>query len=139
MARIWFKRLLIAVGTVSTATVFLLITILLFVQDNTVLFDILTFFLGSLVCSLPFLLLGILATGLELLLKSTQKKKKIAEPSYTINDDMRLQDIMSKLFPQERAFLESRLAKREFGLGDDGEMLSVDDLLSEFEEKSKRD
>ena len=53
--------------------------------------------------------------------------------------DARLERIMEKLSPQERAYLERRLADQEVGLGDDGERVSMHDLLDEFDEKSKGD
>lgn len=138
MVHIWFKRLLIALASVSTAFMFLILG-MLFIPEETIFFEFLTFLLGAMIFSLPFLLLGILATGLEILIKSNQKKKKKYNLMYEIgSDDVQLQYIMRKLSPEERTYLDERLAEREMGIRDDGEMVSIDELLSEFEEKSKR-
>jgi hypothetical protein len=52
--------------------------------------------------------------------------------------ESRLGRIMQRLSPDERDYLQQALDERLIGIGEDGELLSVDDLLDDAEPKAKR-
>ena len=109
------------------------------VGESSALYDTFIGLVAAVMCTSPFLILTSLITGIGSYLQRNKEKKKKHDFIYGDFDDERIERIMSQLSPQDQAYLEQRLADREVGFGDDGEIVSMEDLLSEFEQKSKRD
>lgn len=135
--RKWFTGIR---GVFTTIVITLVIFFTAVAIGNEFLLEAIINLMLALVCFSPFALVGIIAIRINSFMqnKQTGKKKKRDFMGDAHYNDIGMQDIMSKLSPQERAYLERQLADREVGFGDDGEIVSMEDLLSDFEEKSKR-
>jgi phage FluMu protein gp41 len=55
-----------------------------------------------------------------------------------LDDSQRMRRIMAQLTPPDRDYLRERLAAQRLGLSDDGEMVSLDEVLSEYEDTSRQ-
>lgn len=112
------------------------------VGESSEFYDIFIGLVAALMLTAPFLALTSLITGIGSWMQNRQdsKEKRDFMPydDYGMQD-ARLERIMKQISPQDRAYLERRLADREVGLSDDGEIVSMSDLLDEFEQKSKND
>jgi hypothetical protein len=140
--RKWFRRLLVGVGVFSTYTVLLFLAAMFLGGSGIYRTTLIVIGMVPIFFILPLLVLGIIVTGIGTLLQgkqdSKQKRDFMPYDDYGMQD-ARLERIMKQISPQDRAYLERRLADQEVGLGNDGEIISMDDLLNEYEEKSKRD
>ncbi|GAB5493345.1 MAG: hypothetical protein Phog2KO_35600 [Phototrophicaceae bacterium] len=99
--------------------------------------------LVTLICSSPLVILFSIISGVRLLIDkftgNSQKKKRVYEDfAYDDEADANLDDIMAQLSPQQQAYLEERLQSQRLGVGDDGELMSINDLLDNYEEKEKQ-
>jgi hypothetical protein len=104
--------------------------------EGSSLYNVSIGLIAAVMCTLPFLVLTSIVTGIgSLMQRNHEGKQKRGLMPYMDYDDAHLERIMNRLSPQDRTYLERRLADREVGLSDDGEIVS----LGEFEEKSKRD
>ena len=121
-----FKGLLIAITAVS-ATAFISFWEMAATLE---FYGLAPWVFGISLCTIPFIMLGILITGIYLLIypNSERKQKRGFENAR-----------LDQVSPQERAYLEQRLTDREVGLSDDGEIVSMNDLLDEFEQKTNQD
>jgi hypothetical protein len=112
------------------------------VGEESELYNVFIGLVAALILTSPFLALTSLITGIGSYRQgkqdSKQKRDFMPYDDYGMQD-ARLERIMKQISPQDRAYLERRLADQEVGLGNDGEIISMDDLLNEYEEKSKRD
>lgn len=109
-------------------------------SEGTGLYDVGIALLAAIMITSPFLVLTSLVTGIASYMRRNQgEKQKLDFMPYEDSDYSRLERIMNQLSPQDRAFLERKLADKEVGLSDDGEIVSMNDLLDKNEEKSKRD
>ena len=97
----------------------------------------------TLMCSSPLVILFSLISGIRLLIEkftgNSQKKKRVYD-DFTYDDevDANLDDIMARLSPEQQVYLEERLESQRLGVGDDGELMSINELLDSYEEKEKR-
>lgn len=100
--------------------------------DGTFLNNMGTGLLAAVMCSLPFVLLTTLITGIGTLVErrsgSSSKRKNDLLADFEQNP-RRLQYIMKQLSPDDRAYLQEHLANRRLGVSNDGELVSLDDLL----------
>ncbi|MEO1644148.1 MAG: hypothetical protein AAFR67_03100 [Chloroflexota bacterium] len=139
-----FTQSLIILGSI-----FLLFVVLFFgsvLTDGTVIGDWLANIIVFLLCASPLAVMYSLGTGAMLLWRriNSVQKKSVAGGDYdfgaTLEDDSALADIMQQLTPEQQAYLEERLEERALGLGTDGELMSMDELLNEARgQKPKRD
>ena len=80
------------------------------------LYDTATYQARIVLFIIPIAALVCAASGLPLLLRRKD------------NTETRMADIMQRLAPDERDYLQERLDEQIVGIGDDGELLSLDDL-----------
>lgn len=104
----------------------------------------------ALICISPFAILQTSMNGLATLIEflsggdkqkpndagRKQKHKHEYEP-FPFDDDVELDDIMAQLSPEQRTFLQEKLRNNSMGVGDDGELVSITELLSDYNEKGK--
>lgn len=110
------------------------------VGEESAYYDVGIGLVAALMLTSPFLALTSLITGIGSYMRRDDEKRKKNEFMYGGDfDDARLERIMNQLSPQDQAYLERRLADREVGLSDDGEIVSMNDLLDEFEQKTSQD
>ncbi|MDQ7028169.1 MAG: hypothetical protein Q9P44_21710, partial [Anaerolineae bacterium] len=93
---------------------------------------------AAVVCSSPIVMLTALITGIGTLVErnsgSSTKYKNKRKNDFLADFDQnprRLQHIMSQLSPDDRAYLQEELANRRLGVSNDGELISLDDLLDD--------
>ncbi len=94
----------------------------------------------TMLCSSPLVFLVALVSGIATLverLKGKQKRKRVYE-NFDFNEDIELDDIMARLTPDQQNYLQEQLRSNRLGLGNDGELMSMNELLNNFEEKEKR-
>lgn len=99
----------------------------------------------TLLCSSPLVMLIAVVSGIRSLInrvqgagKKKKKKNDFADFSFAdSNSDMQLEDIMRELSPQQQAYLERRLHSSRLGVGNDGELVSINDLLNEYDESEE--
>lgn len=65
-------------------------------------------------------------------------KQKRGYDDLAFDEDIELDDIMAQLSPEQQAYLQERLRNARLGVGNDGELMSMNDLLNSYEEKEKR-
>jgi len=125
---------------------FALLFITLVFTEGTLLANWIEDVLVFLMCASPLAVMYSLGIGGMLLwrrMTNVQKKSsKNARYDYDLDfeDDNALAGIMQQLTPEQRAYLEERLEERDLGLGTDGELMSMDELLNEAQkQKPKRD
>ena len=67
--------------------------------------------------------------------------KKICKREFTdfdFGDDSHLEEIMQRLSPEQQVYLENRLRNSRLGISsDDGELMSLNDLLDEFDSEEQ--
>lgn len=123
-----FKGLLgltVAAGAAFLALLLVLITWPMSPALAAPMQDLTVFTLG-----LTMLLLLITAT-LSAFTRDQHRARLPRPQQWTADDDERLEAILNKLPPADRDYLRERLALREMGIGSDGEMVALDDLLAE--------
>lgn len=142
MRKTFTRSLLFLGGMFVTLTILFFTMIIL--GEESIIGQLLLNSSVFLLCASPLVMLVTVFSGLGLLWQSatnTQKKKKseysdLSDFSFDSDDEM--DAIMARLTPEQQDFLQEKLAKRELGLGADGEIVSMNDLLDEFESKKKR-
>lgn len=123
----WFSRLLITLGIVGTSTVFLLFSMLFFLPQETAIYEFFRIVLRGLIWSLPLLILAAIFTGFTSYME-IQKEKKQKSDFIPYNDfeDVQFESMMNQLSAQE-----DRLAEGKADLDNEGEVVSLEELLSE--------
>ena len=94
----------------------------------------------AIVFTMPFLFLTALVTGVgSLFQRNTYDSEKMKNDFLTNFDGNpeRLQDIMNQLSPSDRAYLQQELNTRRLGVSNDGEMMSLDELLEADQEEDE--
>ncbi len=113
--------------------------------------------LVALICISPFALLQTFMNGLATLIEflsggdkqkqnsdtypfedveRKQKLKNEHEP-FPFDDEFEIDEIMAQLSPEQQKFLQKKLRNNSLGIGDDGELVSINELLSDYDEKEK--
>lgn len=94
----------------------------------------------TMLCSSPLVFLVALVTGIATLVERLQgkQKRKRSYENFAFDEDIELDDIMARLTPDQQAYLQEQLRSNRLGLGNDGELMSMNDLLDSYEEKEKR-
>lgn len=136
----WFRRAL-RMGGVYFVTFFISIFLGAGFPDGSFFSGVGVGLVAALFCTTPFLLLFMMVTGIGTLIErnsSPEKRKRDWSADFYSSDDQRLRQILSRLSADDRAFLEAKLAERSLGLHDDGEIVSLDDLLDEDSRKRYR-
>lgn len=90
--------------------------------------------------SLPVILVTI-ASGIGTLLNRSQDKGKHKQKNtnFGYNNDSRIEEIMQRLSPEQRVYLENQLQNSRLGVNtDDGELMPLNDLLEDSDSKEKR-
>ncbi len=92
-------------------------------------------------CSSPLVMLVAIVSGIATLVNQGQgkAKRKREFTDFGFDNDQRLEDIMQRLSPEQQIYLENKLRNNRLGVNtDDGELMSLDDLLDDFDSKEKR-
>lgn len=86
-------------------------------------------------------MLTIIVSGIGTLISRGQgdEKRKREFTDFGFDDDSRLEEIMQRLSPEQQVYLENRLRNSRLGVNsDDGELMSLNDLLDDFDSKENR-
>jgi hypothetical protein len=138
--RKWFNRSLwLSGGYLVSYLLGLFISIFLGVSfQESVIADMASGLAAAILCTTPHVLLFMLITGIGTLRENRnepeKRKRDMASEFYT-SDEERLQRILNRLSADDREFLEAQLAGRNLGLHDDGEIVSLTDLLDDQESR----
>jgi hypothetical protein len=89
----------------------------------------------AIICTAPILLLFMIITGIGTLRErrdqSEEKRKRDWSADFYSDDEQRLRQILDRLSADDRAFVESKLAGRSYRLNEDGEIVSLGELLDD--------
>lgn len=135
-----FKNSLMTLGAMVLISAFLF-AIGVVTPESSPLYDLA---LGSLVfmfCSSPLVILLAIVSGIATLVNRGKgdEKQKREFTDFGFDDDSRLEEIMQRLSPEQQDYLENRLRNSRLGVSsDDGELMSLNDLLDDFDSKEKR-
>ena len=91
-------------------------------------------------CLSPLVMLVTIVSGVGTLInwfRGNEKRKRGYE-HFALDEDIELDDIMAQLSPEQQAYLQDRLRNKRLGVGNDGELMSMNELLSQYDEKDKR-
>jgi hypothetical protein len=140
----WFK---------GTAKVTAYLLVMLFVAaflagatpENSTLYNTGMGLMVATACVSPFIGVSLLVSGIGSIMEtvnrnqsSEKRKRKNRLPLEDMDDDHRIRRIMAQLTPPDRDYLHERLADRQLGLSDDGEMVSLDDILADYDDSSQQ-
>ena len=105
---------------------------------GTMGYDIASGLLGAVVCTTPLVGLTALVAGVgnwrERRAGASAKRKNDFIAEFEENP-ARLQDILRRLSPEDRAYLQQHLAASKLGVSDDGELMSLDELIARDNEE----
>jgi hypothetical protein len=131
--RKWFQRSL-WVGSAYFIGLFVAIMSSILYQDSAVV-QFATSFAVAIICTAPILLLFMIITGIGTLRErrdqSEEKRKRDWSADFYSDDEQRLRQILDRLSADDRAFVESKLAGRSYRLNEDGEIVSLGELLDD--------
>ncbi|MEM9952296.1 MAG: hypothetical protein AAF846_11875 [Chloroflexota bacterium] len=111
--------------------------------ENSPIYNVALGTVVALMCSSPVVMLVAIISGVGSLINRTQgnqgkSKRKREFDTFTYNNnDAVLEDIMEQLSPEQQAYLERRLQNSSMGVGNDGELISIDDLLSDYDQEQR--
>jgi hypothetical protein len=142
----WFK---------GSAQVAAFLVMLLFVSvfltaatpESSNIYNIGMGFLTATLCASPIVGLSLAVSGIGALVEkfntdeatgTLKRKRKRRLTLDDLDDSQRMRRIMAQLTPPDRDYLRERLAAQRLGLSDDGEMVSLDEVLSEYEDTSRQ-
>ncbi len=141
----WFK---------GTGRVAIFLVMLLFVSvflmgatpENSSIYNIGLGFLSATLCTSPLVGLSLLVSGIGALVEifndeatgTIKRKRRPTMDMDHLDDSQRMRRIMAQLTPQDRDYLRERLAAQRLGLSDDGELVSLDEVLSDDEASDRR-
>lgn len=133
------------IGSLMALGAMFIITAVLFgigvgVGEASVLYNIALGGVVMMMCLSPLVILTTIISGIGTLinrLKGVEKQKR-GYDNFAFDEDMELDDIMAQLSPQQQDYLQERLRNNRLGVGNDGELMSMNDLLNSYEEKEKR-
>jgi len=111
--------------------------------EASILFGVAIGIIVFLTCLSPLVMLVSAIAGIGALVDWSQnrnrqeKRKREFYDDFGDDEDMNMDDIMSRLTPQQQAYLQDQLRQSRLGVGTDGEMMSMSDLLKTYK-KEKR-
>ncbi|MGB7341390.1 MAG: hypothetical protein WBC91_21015 [Phototrophicaceae bacterium] len=137
-----FKGSLITLGTMFL-TIAILFGVLVATPEDTLFYNMLTGIMVAGICSSPLVMLVTIVSGIATLadrLQNGSKTKRKNDDFYTnFNEsDMDIDDIMRRLTPEQQAYLQQRLHNNRLGVGSDGELVSMNDLLNDFDQEQSQ-
>lgn len=134
-----FKNSLTALG-IMFLTISILFGVLVATPENTALYNTLTAIMVAGICSSPLVMLVAVVSGIATLVDRFQngsKSKRKNDELYThfTESDIELDDIMRRLTPDQQDYLQQRLRNNRLGVGSDGELVSMNDVLRDFNQE----
>lgn len=133
------------IGSLMTLGTMFIITAVLFgigvgAGEASVLYNIALGGVVMMMCLSPLVILTTIISGIGTLINRLRgvEKQKRGYDNFAFDEDMELDDIMAQLSPQQQDYLQERLRNNRLGIGNDGELMSMNDLLNSYEEKEKR-
>lgn len=135
-----FKSSLMSLGAMVLLSAFLFAMIVV-IPESILLYDIALGGVVFMMCSSPLVILIAIVSGIATAISSFsgQEKKKRDFTDFGLDDDSRMDEIMSRLTAEQQIYLENKLRNSRLGISSDGELMSMDDLLDDFDSKEKRD
>ena len=128
----WFKNTLFTLGAMFVLSA-IAMGVGVAAGEKSFLYDPMLGVIVAMMCVSPLPIVIAIITGIGTLVESTtgsgkQKRKNI---DIGIHDDARLRQIMQRLTPEQQIYLEERLRNNRLGVGNDGEIISMDDLFED--------
>lgn len=128
----WFKNSLFTLGAMFILSA-VAMGIGVAAGEKSFLYDPMLGVIVAMMCVSPLPIIIAIVTGIGTLIESTtgsgkQKRKNMGSG---IHDDYQLQQIMNSLTPEQQIYLEERLRNSRLGVGNDGEIISMDDLFDD--------
>lgn len=138
-----FKGSLMALGAMVLISAFLF-AIGVINPETSPLYDLALGGVVFMLCSSPLVILVAIVSGIATAISSFsgsgQEKKKRKFTDLGFDDDSRMDEIMRRLTPEQQVYLDNKLRNSRLGINsDDGELVSLDSLLNDFDKKEKRD
>ena len=102
--------------------------------EGTLLGSFGTALIGAVFCTAPFVGLTALISGIGNLVEQRTRPHGKFKNDFLADVEQhpaRLQQILNQLSPKDRAYLQQQLASRKLGVTDDGELMSLDELIAQ--------
>ena len=97
--------------------------------------------LAALIFSSPIVMLVAIISGIGTLVNRghSDEKRKREFTDFSFHDDSQLEEIMLRLSPEQQIYLDNKLRNNRLGVNtDDGELMSLDELMDDFDSIEKR-
>lgn len=135
-----FKSSLMTLGAMVLISAFLF-AVGVVTPEKYPLYDIALGGVVFMFCSSPLVILVAIVSGISTLMNRNQDKEKRKHDftDFGFDEDYRMEEIMQRLSSEQQVYLENRLRNSRLGVNsDDGELMSLNDLLDDFDSKEKR-